>query len=172
MTLPLIFFLVFNLLLRAALPCPSTLPPCGQGVKRVQSCRPTPVSDDIVVCTNSGGQYVNICSMTNDISPPKLHSMRHPHPNPTSSPCHPLPLWSPRPCWDSEPSLSPLVFPMQLTWWTTWLKDCCPCVFHDGECIVLLFHMLTSFCPTLNRWLTSSGKAPLHLVEDKVILIS
>ena len=107
-----------NLLLRAALPCPSTLPPCGQGVKRVQSCRPTPGSDAIVVCTI--GQYINICWTTNDISPPKVHSMGHSHPNPMSSPCHPLPLWSPKPYWDSEPSLSPLVFPMQLTWWTTW----------------------------------------------------
>ena len=48
----------------------------------------------------------------------KVYSMGHSHPNPTSSPCHPLLLWSPRPCWDSAPSWSPLVFPMQLTWWT------------------------------------------------------
>ena len=49
-------------------------------------------------------------------------------------------------------------------------------MFHDsldsGEYIVHLYHMLASFCPTLNPWLTSLGKAPLHLVEDKVILIS
>ena len=46
--------------------------------------------------------------------------MGHSRPNPPSSPCHPLLLWSPRPCWDSAPSWSPLVFPMQLTWGTTW----------------------------------------------------
>ena len=169
-----------NLLLGAALPYPSTLPPCGQGVKRVQSCRPTPGSDAIVVCTI--GRYINICWTTNDISPPKVHSMGHSHPNPTSSPCHPLLLWSPTPCWDSAPSWSPLVFPMQLTWWTTWslsnlsltgLVSLCMCISRwSGECIVHLHHMLAVFCPALNPWLTSSGKALLHLVVDKVILIS
>ena len=114
----LFFSWSWNLLLRAALPCPSTLPPCGQGVKKVQSCRPTPGSDAFVVCTISGGLHINICWMTNDISLPKVHSMGRSHPIPTSSPCHPLLLWSPRPCWDSAPSWSPLVFPMQLTWWT------------------------------------------------------